>query len=305
MSILRKVFEELRTFGVKAELSVPLRSYTTYRVGGSAELLLMPRTIEEFITVVDYIRSHKLPFRILGNGSNLLVNDDGVEGVVIATGKLRKKRVTYRSKSYCTVFIEAGTLINDFILWSARRGLKGYQRLFGIPASVGGAINNHLTSFGCSIAEHLDRVLILTPKGTEILKVKPDMFYYRGSKFKDERNIILGGWFKLPEAESPDEAYRTAYDYLHQRRLSQPLEYPSAGCVFKNPNPELKAWLLIDSVGLRGYRLGDAKISEKHANFIVNLGNAKASDIKTIIDEVKCRVKERFGITLQEEVEYW
>ncbi len=284
----------------------PLSKHTSYKIGGPTKVLVYPKTQKALVKLLELLSSNGVGFRMLGGGSNLLVADEGIDDVVISTRKLRRKRVSSRDKGSAIVNVEAGVMLAELILWGAKRGIYGYERFYGIPASVGGAVVNNLSSFGLSISDYIVSVKFWSREdGLREIKVSRDMFRYRGSVFKDRSDVILSAKFRLPYGKTPEEIKMKAFEYFNQRRLSQPLEYPSCGCVFKNPSSDLKAWYLIDSVGLRGARVGKAKFSEKHANFIVNMGGASADDVLALINLAKTKVKEEFNVDLEEEVEVW
>jgi len=289
----------------KIQKNVSLAEYTTFRIGGKARYFLTVQTKEELFEAISIAKKLKLPFFILGGGSNLLVSDSGYKGMVIKI-QMNNFFVLPSGK----IFAEAGAKLSDLVKISFKKGLTGMEWAAGIPrATVGGAIYGNAGGFGQSIKNIVEGVEVLDLKSFKVknFKNKDCKFGYRESIFKKNNNlIILSATFKLKKAEK-EKIKGLMEKYLEHRKTIQPLNYPSAGSVFKNPktkNKNLKAGELIEKCGLKGKRMGRAKISEKHANFIVNLGGAKEKDVKNLINLMKKQVKDKFGITLEEEVRF-
>lgn len=275
----------------------PLARYTTWRIGGPAELLVIPQTAGELLESREFSRRKGLPFTILGNGSNVLVSDAGVRGVVARTvGGL--KGVRWEGE---TVRAQAGVLLVALARAAARRGLAGLEFAAGIPASVGGAAVMNAGAEGSSFGELLRRVWLLDPEGrTEERRASELGYGYRSSGLRGSGLVVLEVEAGLCPAD-PREISLRMRSLLSRRRARQPLNQPSAGSVFINP-PGWAAGFLIEQAGCKGLRRGQALVSPRHANFIVNLGGASAADVLALAEEVRERVYRRTGVSLQLEV---
>lgn len=263
----------------------PLRAHTTFRIGGPAGLMYWPSTVEALVEAVQRLRREGVPYRLIGGGAKTLFADRGFPGVVLHTGLLR--RVEDRGETF---WVEPGYPIAGLV----RRGL---WELAGIPGSAGGAVVMNAGTRHGSISAYVVAVQTLLPDGTvRTLPREECAFGYRTSLFRLRRLPVLGVELRKPQEVRPVE------DLLAERRRTQPLGLPSAGCVFRNP-PNLSAGWLIDRAGLKGARLGDAQISEKHANFIVNLGRARAGEVLALVELAQEQVQRRFGVALELELE--
>ena len=278
---------------------VSLKHLTTFRIGGTAQLLVYPRTIASFVKVLKRLRDEGISYRILGGGSNLLVDDRGVDEVVISTTKLKGYSLSGNSLE-----VEAGVSLSSLISLGVREGLAGLEELGGIPGTVGGAIVGNAGANGRSIGELLTEALVFIDGILERLTADEIRFSYRSSSLRSLGGILLKAKLRLVRGDGARIKARLL-SYLKKRKETQPLEYPSAGSVFKNPSPSLRAWKLVDEVGMRGYRIGDAVVSHKHANFILNLGEATFDDVMFIIEEIKRKVREKFRVVLEEEIQIW
>lgn len=266
-------------------LDVPLAPYTTFRIGGPAWVLFFPKTVDALAEAVRRARKEKIPYRIIGGGAKVLFPDEGFPGLVIHTGRLREAFTTEDG-----LWVEPGFPISGLVE-------RGLWVLAGIPGSAGGAVvMNAGTRYG-SISSYVTSVKTLLPDGS-LATFSPEecRFSYRSSIFREKGLPVLGVGLRLPEERRPVE------DLLAERRRTQPLGFPSAGCVFRNPDGVSAGWL-IDRAGLKGARIGDAKVSETHANFIVNLGKARAAHVLALIEAVQNAVYRLFGVTLTLELE--
>jgi len=275
---------------MKINKNIFLAKYTTFRIGGLAKYFLEAKNREEIIKAVKFAKSKKLPYFILGSGSNILVSDKGFNGVVI---KITASRII---KNYNIIKADAGVKLSALLNFCLKNNLSGLEWLAGIPGTAGGAIYGNAGAFGHSMAELVQEVKILNNKLHDL------KFSYRDSVFKKNKQIILSIKLKLKKA-SQKAIKEKIKKYLQQKKATQPLNYPSAGCIFKNPNKK-PAGYLIDQCGLKGRKIGQAQISQKHANFIVNLGKAKAIDVKKLINLAKKEVKAQFNIDIKEEIQY-
>jgi len=275
---------------MKINKNIFLAKYTTFRIGGLAKYFLEAKNREEIIKAVKFAKSKKLPYFILGSGSNILVSDKGFNGVVI---KITASRIIINNK---IIKADAGVKLSSLLSFCLKNNLSGLEWLAGIPGTAGGAIYGNAGAFGHSMAELVQEVKILNNKLHDL------KFSYRDSVFKKNKQIILSIKLKLKKA-SQKAIKEKIKKYLHQKKNTQPLSYASAGCIFKNPNKK-PAGYLIDQCGLKGKKIGQAQISQKHANFIVNLGKAKAIDVKKLINLAKKEVKAQFNIDIKEEIQY-
>ena len=309
--------EELK--GIKK--NVLLKDHTTFRIGGPAKYFFVAETKEELIRAISWAKENSIPFFILGGGSNTLVRDEGYEGIVI---KIQMSNIKCQIKSKiqisnCFVTAGAGASLARLVSEAAKNGLTGIEWVAGVPGTVGGAIRGNAGAFGGCMADNVKTVEVLKISNskieTVILNKKECGFSYRDSLFKHNGNlIILSAEIELRKGskEEIEKQAKKTEEHLEHRRNFQPLIYPSAGSIFKNPTagpPKFsqseKLWragALIERCGLKGKTIGQAQISEKHANFIINLGGAEAKDVIALIDLVKKEVKEKFNIVLEEEV---
>lgn len=279
---------------------VSLKRYTSFKIGGKAKYFITVRKIEKLIEAVKIARELKIPFVIIGAGSNILFDSKGFDGLVIRN---KCERIKIRKGGIVEAF--SGTSLKKLIKKCAKHSLEGLESLYGIPGTVGGAVFGNAGAYGSTISDFLKEVEILDEKGERITLRKEDLdFGYRNSRFKREKWIILKVIFVLKKGRRSEILGRIKGIWEKRRELIPP--FPSAGSFFKNIIKEngskIPAGELIEKAGLKGFRMGNAGIWEKHANFIVNLGGAKSSEILTLAEIVKSKVKEISGIELEEEV---
>ena len=275
----------------------PMRLHTTFRIGGPAQFFVIPRTQEEAAAAVCLCRSEGAPYYIIGNGSNLLVSDKGYRGVVI---QLFKEFSDINIEG-TRIRAQAGASLAKIAAEALRAGLAGFEFAAGIPGTLGGACIMNAGAYGGEMKDVLLAVTVLTKDGEirEIPREELDMGY-RTSRASREGWIVLGAAIEL--ARGDEKEIRAKMEDLKQRRTDkQPLEYPSAGSTFKRPEGYF-AGKLIQDAGLKGLRVGDAMVSEKHSGFVVNCGNATAADVDGLIRLVQEKVREDSGITLEPEV---
>ncbi len=272
----------------------PLKEYTSFRIGGPADVLVEPADMESLIRLVAQAHVHKVPMFVLG-GTNLLVRDKGIRGVVVSLAKLRAIKVEAGSVLYA----EGGVGMPTLIGYAIRRSLAGLEWAAGIPGTVAGCVvMNAGTRLG-EMQDSVKAVRIVTPTGTLIDCPAHDIkFSYRRAVLP--AGIVAGVWLQMKSGER-SKLEQVVKDYLRYRRDTQPLTLPSAGCVFKNP-PNDSAGRVVETVGLKGARVGDAEVSEKHANFIVNRGEASAKDVLALIKKVKGQVFRKTGVRLELEL---
>jgi UDP-N-acetylmuramate dehydrogenase len=270
----------------------PLAHYTTFQVGGSAESLVFPVSREEWAWLLGFIRKNKIPLTILGLGANVIVSDAGLPGVTAST-----RRMDGFTVSGARIEAAAGALLDALVARTVAAGLSGMEKLSGIPGSVGGALWINAGAFGQETYERLVSFTALDPEGRLVRRSKAETrFGYRKVEDIDGLVFLSAQWELSPGDPSRLREVRTAT--LKARADKQPLEYPSAGSVFKRPPGDF-ASRLIDSCGLKGLTVGGAQVSPKHAGFIVNLGGATARDVMALIAQVRAAVLAKTGVRLE------
>jgi len=298
----RSILSDLRsTFGDRLQENVALSSYTAARIGGPADALLFVRSADELIQAAEKLWKMDVPFLLLGGGSNVLVSDKGVRGVVIIN---RARLVKFDSQAERpSVHAESGVTPNDIAQRASRLGLAGFEWAAGIPGSLGGAVYGNAGAFDSDIARNLISLeLFHRQYGRQVWPVKKMKYGYRTSVLKRERPpvFILSVRLALSHAD-PQAIWAKMDQFSEQRRNIQP-PGASMGSMFKNPTGE-KAGRLIEAAGLKGRRIGNAEISTQHANFFINHGQTRAEDMKALIELVQNTVAEKFGVSLELEVE--
>lgn len=279
-------------FGRHCLFGEPAASFTTYRAGGAAEALLRPGTQEELLWACAWCRAGGAPWRVLGRGSNVLVSDRGLPGVTILTGRLDAVELKGGALE-----AQAGASWDEVARLSAGAGLAGLEKTSGIPGSVGGAVRMNAGAFGQETFDRLASVRAFDGAGREITLLKKDIAHgYRRAGGLDGLTVLLARFEFQPG--DPAVLLQDRSCVLASREAKQPLDYPSAGSVFKRPQDDY-ASRLIDAAGLKGLRVGGAEVSPKHAGFIVNAGGATAADIYALICRVRAAVKEKTGVELQ------
>lgn len=276
---------------------VSLAKRTTFRLGGAAKVLLEPTSRQELEAALDWVRSRSLPLFVMGRGSNLVVSDRGWDGAIVAIGQ--NLSGTEWTGNHARV--KAGTRLTEFVLEGVNRGLSGQEKLAGIPGTVGGAVFMNAGAYGQEFGERVTLVEALSPEGTWRCFLKDDCdFGYRHSRFREEGWIVVSTEVLLEPGDLA--ALKASVKEIQAaRRDKQPLELPNAGSLFKRP-PNGFASKMVDEAGLRGFRVGDAAISEKHAGFAVNLGQATAQQVWDLSSEVIRRIEASHGVTLEREV---
>ena len=282
----------------KTLIDEDLSKYTTYKVGGKAKVLVFPENKEKLLELLKYIKENNLKYFVMGNGSNLLISSKVFDGVVIKLNKLNNVQI-YDNE----VYEEAGYPLIKLCMLCADNNLGNLEFASGIPACVGGAICSNAGAYKMEMSDIVESVTVIDKDLNIVTLLKDDLkFAYRDSIFKEDKNyIIISAMLKL-EYKDKSEILEIMESRKQRRLESQPLEYPSAGSVFRNPDAA-PSGKLIEDAGLKGYTIGGAKVSEKHANFIINYNNATSEDIKKLIDFVRSKVKEKYNIELKSEQE--
>lgn len=273
--------------------NVDLKKYNTYGIGGTARYLYEPKNVDELESVIDKLNSNNIKWYILGSGSNVILPDEDFNGAIILLKNMQNINI-YDDVVVSDCGINLSVLITNML----DLGYTNLAPLMGIPGTLGGALIGNAGCNGMEIYDDLINIKVLNEDGeVEIISKDKIKYEYRNTEFKNSNKILLNASFKLSKGNI-NEAKELIKENLLKRKERQPLEYKNAGSVFKNPN-NYSAGFLIEQAGLKGYKCGDAMISTKHANFIINLGNAKSSDIISLINIVKEKVYELFKIELE------
>lgn len=277
----------------------PMKNHTTFRIGGPADYYLCPHSTEELQKILQICRENKIEFFILGNGSNLLVSDKGYRGAVIQLWKNFSDIVTEDD----AIAVKAGALLSKVAAEALEAGLTGMEFASGIPGTMGGAVMMNAGAYGGEMKDIIKEVTVLTKEGEILTLSQEEMnFGYRTSVVKEKGYVVISVVLQLKKGDR--EEIRKLMNDLKERRVTkQPLDMPSAGSTFKRPEGYFAGKLIMDA-GLRGFSVGGAQISEKHCGFVVNKGEATATDVLGLIKEVQKRVQEKFGVALEPEVKF-
>jgi UDP-N-acetylmuramate dehydrogenase len=297
MEAIARQLKEVQVEDVR--INEPLSRHTTWKVGGPADLLVYPRSKEELQRAMAVIYQSGIPWRVIGRGSNLLVRDGGIRGAVIKTGKgIDDLRV-----EGTRVIVGGGYSMIRLASMVAKYALTGLEFGGGIPGTVGGAVFMNAGAHGSEVSRVLESAEVLLETGEWIVLSNDELeFSYRTSILQSKlRGIVTEATFRLEEGDRKTIASSLA-QFKDRRRKTQPLQYPCAGSVFRNP-PGDHSGRLIEAAGLKGYRVGDAEVSTQHANFIINRGQATAEDVLTLIHHIIRTVEDRFGVSLEPEVQ--
>lgn len=300
-SVDQKIIERFSNLlgNEKVRINEPMNRHTTFRIGGPADYFLLPSSSEEVKGILEICKEESLQYFILGNGSNLLVSDEGYRGVIIQL---------YRNYGGLTVEgteirAGAGVLLSQIAAAARNESLTGFEFAGGIPGTLGGAVVMNAGAYGGELKDVLKEAVVMDREGNIFtVPVEKLAMGYRTSLVKTAGYLVLEVVISLKKG-SQEEIRDTMKDLADRRISKQPLEYPSAGSTFKRPEGYFAGKLIMDA-GLRGYQVGDAQVSEKHCGFVINKGNATAADVLTLIENVREKVQEQFGVTLEPEVKF-
>jgi UDP-N-acetylmuramate dehydrogenase len=290
-------FDDFREF---VRTDAPLAPLTWFRLGGPAEYLARPQTADELAALLKRCRDEDVPFRVLSGGSNVLVHDAGVRGVVAHLESPAFSDVTIRGRR-----VEAGAAVplTALISQTARAGLAGLETLTGIPGTVGGALRGNSGGRQGTIGQFARRVTVLNDAADIQVRERDELsFTYRASNLDEP--VIVSAEFEL-EPEDPEAVVRRMRRIWIVKKENQPYGHQSSGCIFKNPTPEVSAGLLVEQAGLKGARQGGAEVSDRHANYIVAQPGATAADVLALIDQIRQRVWQQFGYELELQIQVW
>ena len=292
--------KNIKKLGIGRVISdAKMKDYTTYKVGGPVKCVVYPNDEVSLITLIKYLDSSNIKYKILGNGSNVIFNDTGYDGVIIKLDNFNSLKIIGTR-----VIVGAGYLLNKLALRVSRLGLTGMEFAAGIPGTIGGAVYMNAGAYKSDMGYIITSIKVITPDyKIETLYNKDLEFHYRSSFLqKNKGYICIEASISLVKGNSL-EIMEIIEERKKRRVETQPLEYPSAGSVFRNPEGNY-AGKLIEDIGLKGYSIGGAKVSDKHANFIINTGTAKGEEIKELINKIKNDVKDKYNIELKIEQEF-
>lgn len=279
-------------------LDEPMKLHTTFRIGGNADCFVKPESIEEIKALTECAKRHGIAYYVLGNGSNMLISDEGYRGMIIRLGE-EFSAITMQDNDMISV--QAGAKLSRVGNEAAAKGLAGFEFASGIPGTVGGAVVMNAGAYGGEIKDIIVSATVLTQEGDVVTLSNDELeLGYRTSIIQKKGYIVLLAVFKLEKGDEAQIRSRMK-ELAEKRREKQPLEYPSAGSTFKRPEGFFAGKLIADA-GLKGFKVGGAQVSEKHAGFVINTGSATARDVIELTDEVKRKIKQIYGVELELEV---
>lgn len=289
---------ELRKVSNNIKLCEEMKLHTTFRIGGPADYYAEPESKEEVRELLLLCRREKIPYYIIGNGSNLLVGDKGFRGLIIQIGK-KLSQITFSENQMVTA--ETGVMLSKLSLEIAEKGYTGFEFAGGIPGTLGGAVTMNAGAYGGEIKDCIVSAEVIDDEGNIFTLSKEELnLGYRNSVIQQKSYIVLSASFQFEKSQKK-AVLDTISDLNQRRREKQPLNYPSAGSTFKRPEGYFAGKLIMDA-GLRGYRVGGIMVSEKHCGFVINVDNGTAKEVLMLIEEVQRRVFEQFGVHLEPEV---
>ncbi|MCD6362980.1 MAG: UDP-N-acetylmuramate dehydrogenase [Synergistetes bacterium] len=293
---IRRLLSKIKGTVLREE---PLSNHTSIGIGGPADYLIIPEDVDDVRRVISFSAEEGLKLLFLGQGSNVLIGDDGFRGIVLKFAEVGNFQCV-RLLNGCKLEAQVGTSLKRLINLSQEKGLSGLEFAIGIPGSLGGAIWTNAGANSHAIGDLVERIFVVKEDG-EVSELNGNdvKFSYRYSTFQQRKWFIWKAVLKLQPSTPANIAKKIRAFW--ERRRKQPFAYPSAGCIFKNPPGDF-AGRLIEKAGCKGLVIGGAKVSESHANFIINIGGAKASDVLQLMELIKNRVREKFGIELEPEI---
>lgn len=291
------IVEEIKKLGIEYSVNEVMKNHTTFKIGGPVKCMVFPKTIHEIRSILSFVSNNNINFMTIGKGSNLLFDDAGFDGVIIKIADNFAKY--YFENNY--VVVESGIAMSSLATILADKGLAGFEPLSGIPGTVGGAIMMNAGAYESEISEFVEEVVILDENNNVVTYSCEDMkFAYRKSILTNTKMIVLQVKLRFSN-DLPSNIKQRINEYYERRASRQPLEFGSAGSMFKRPVGYF-AGKLVDDAGLRGFSINDAQVSEKHAGFIINKGNATFDDVMKLVKHVQKTVFEKFNVMLEQEV---
>ena len=294
------IIKDIKDLQIGKIIEKPLmKDYTTYKVGGKAICMVIPTDENALITLLSYVKDNNIKYKILGNGSNVIFNNKDYDGIIIKLDNFNSLNILYNK-----IIVGAGYMLNKLALRVSRLGFTGMEFAAGIPGTVGGAVYMNAGAYKSDMGYILTSIKVLTPDyQIKVMKNKELDFHYRTSFLQNNKDYIcLEATISLIKGNS-EEIIELINERKKRRLETQPLEYPSAGSVFRNPEGDF-AGRLIEEIGYKGKSIGGACVSEKHANFIINTGSATGEEVKELINEIKQKIKEKYNIELKVEQEF-
>jgi UDP-N-acetylmuramate dehydrogenase len=291
----------LKKFG-RVEQNIPMKNFTTFKTGGIADILFYPGSYEQTADAIKLLHDEQVPYYVTGGGSNLVIGDEGIRGVVIKIDNERKiENPVYITESGL-IFCDAGVSKSDFIQFALQNGFGGIEFMVGVPGCMGGGIIMNAGTYMGTFSDILKSIVYVTYKG----ELREENLNSQESQYRDmglskECAVILGGYYSLPKVDDIDSVKNRVNEIHADRKMKHPIEYPSAGSVFKNP-PGHSSWKLVNDSGLKGYTIGGAQVSEKHTNFIINKDNATSAEIRALVEYVRHTVLEKYNVELHTEI---
>ncbi len=295
LSLMRKFEEE----GIECASALPLSGKTSFKIGGNADLAVFPKNEDELDYIMAYLKDRDMPYIVIGNGSNILFDDEGYRGCVIFTERMNK--VTLEGNR---ITAGAGASFTALAVVAKNASLTGLEFAYGIPGSVGGAVVMNAGAYGGEVAQAIESCTLYDAEKCELRSVTKDEMElsYRHSIFSENKQYVcVSATFALKEGQK-DEIDAVMRDLMQRRISKQPLEYPSAGSVFKRPAPDLFVGKMIEDSGLKGYTIGGAQVSEKHAGFIINVGGATAKDVLDLVGHIQGVIRQNYGVEIECEI---
>ena len=295
LSLMRKYEKE----GIECQNALPLSSKSSFKIGGKADLAVFPKNASELEYIAAYLKDREIPYIVVGNGSNILFEDEGYRGCVIFTEKMNEVSIDGNR-----VTAGAGMSLTALASKAKAASLTGLEFAYGIPGSVGGAVVMNAGAYGGQVSDVLESCEVFDAEKCECYTLTKEEaeLSYRHSIMSENKNLIcISATFTLKEGNR-DEIDAVMRDLMQRRVSKQPLEYPSAGSVFKRPAPDLFVGKMIEDSGLKGYTVGGAQVSEKHAGFIINIGGATASDVLGLVEHIKGVIRANYGVELECEI---
>ncbi len=297
--ILNSLVNKFEEEGIECEGSLPLSSKSSFRIGGKADLAVFPKNGGELEYTVACLKEAELPYIVVGNGSNILFEDEGYRGAVIFTERMNEIKID--GNKLCA---GAGASFTAMAVAAKNASLTGLEFAYGIPGSCGGAVVMNAGAYGGEVAQVIESCEIFDAEKCEFFTLRKDEMdlSYRHSILSDNKDLIcISAGFTLKEGKK-EEIDAVMRDLMQRRMSKQPLEYPSAGSVFKRPAPDLFVGKMIEDSGLKGYTVGGAQVSEKHAGFIINIGSATAKNVLDLVEHIKSVIGKNYGVELECEI---
>ncbi len=295
-----KTKDILKKLGI-VKINEPLKKYTSFKTGGPADIMIWPENRKSLIEIIDISKEQSMPLTVLGGCTNLLVGDRGIRGMALMLNSASKIKGEVNIEGNGLIYADSIIRKDEFIRFCVNAGYEGMEFMAGIPGCIGGGIIMNAGTVDGYFADILESIICMNPDGLVVENTKfKETAGYRAMGLPED-SIVLGGFFKLNKTLNSEKVEIRINDILKERKQKHPLDYPSAGSVFKNP-PGHSSWKLINDSGLKGEKIGGACVSELHTNFVINIGNASSQDILNLIDHIKEKVYSIYKITLETEI---